>query len=101
MVESWIRNLDYGDRDSLGLFQQRPSTGWGTPAQIRDAERSIRVFYGGPKDPNGSKTRGLLDIPGWESLGFSQAAQRVQISAHPDRYGQWELAAHRWLELYG
>ncbi len=101
MVESWIRNLNWGDRDSLGLFQQRPSTGWGTAAQIMDASRSIRVFYGGPNDPNGSKTRGLLDIPGWESLGFSQAAQRVQISAFPDRYGQWELAAYRWLELYG
>ena len=101
MVESWIRNLDYGDRDSLGLFQQRPSTGWGTAKQIRNAERSIRVFYGGPQDPNGSRTRGLLDIPNWSSLGFSQAAQRVQISAYPDRYGQWERAAYEWLELYG
>src|SRR5699024_6136964 len=43
MVESSLRNLDHGDRDSLGLFQQRPSQGWGTPAQIMDAERSIRV----------------------------------------------------------
>ncbi|MFY9714885.1 MAG: LysM peptidoglycan-binding domain-containing protein, partial [Microbacterium sp.] len=101
MVESWLRNLDWGDRDSLGLFQQRPSTGWGTAEQIRDADRSIRVFYGGPGDPNGSATRGLMDIAGWESLGFGAAAQAVQISAFPDRYGQWEAQAYQWLALHG
>ncbi|MEV4775166.1 LysM peptidoglycan-binding domain-containing protein [Microbacterium sp. LWH12-1.2] len=101
MVESWMRNLDWGDRDSLGLFQQRPSTGWGSAEQIRDADRSIRVFYGGPNDPNGSATRGLLDISGWESLGFGAAAQAVQISAFPDRYGQWEAQAYEWLALHG
>lgn len=101
MVESWIRNLDWGDRDSLGLFQQRPSTGWGTPEQIRDRERSIRVFFGGPGDPNGTATRGLLDFPGWEGMSFSEAAQRVQISAYPERYGQWEAQAYQWLALYG
>lgn len=97
MVESSMRNLDHGDRDSLGLFQQRPSQGWGTPAQITDAERSTRVFYGGPKDPNGGATRGLLDIPGWQSMSFTSAAQAVQVSAFPDRYGQWEQQANRWL----
>jgi len=101
MVESWLRNLDHGDRDSLGLFQQRPSTGWGTPEQIRDREHSIRAFYGGAHDPNGTTTRGLLDIPGWESMGFADAAQAVQISAHPDRYTQWEAPAYAWLALYG
>ncbi|MFJ4252221.1 LysM peptidoglycan-binding domain-containing protein [Microbacterium sp. NPDC090003] len=100
MVESDLRNLDGGDRDSLGIFQQRPSTGWGTPEQIRDAERSTRVFYGGPSDPNGRATRGLLDVPGWESMAFTDAAQAVQISAYPLRYGEWETAAHRWLALY-
>ena len=94
MVESDLRNLDWGDRDSLGIFQQRPSTGWGTPEQILDAERSTRVFYGGPSDPNGHTTRGLPDIPGWESMAFTDAAQAVQISAFPLRYGQWETAAH-------
>lgn len=101
MVESWLRNLDWGDRDSLGLFQQRPSTGWGTPAQVRDAERSIRAFYGGPADPNGETTRGLLDIPGWEGMTFTDAAQAVQISAYPERYGQWEAQAYEWLALHG
>ncbi|WP_233486810.1 LysM peptidoglycan-binding domain-containing protein [Zhihengliuella sp. ISTPL4] len=101
MVESDLRNLDWGDRDSLGIFQQRPSTGWGTPAQIMDAERSTRVFYGGAGDPNGHVTRGLLDIPGWESLAFTDAAQAVQISAYPDRYGQWEAQAYAWLAQHG
>ncbi|BDZ37887.1 muramidase family protein [Microbacterium suwonense] len=97
MVESSLRNLDHGDRDSLGLFQQRPSQGWGTAEQIMDADRSIRVFYGGAKDPNGTNSRGLLDIPGWQDKPFTAAAQAVQISAYPDRYGQWEQQANRWL----
>ncbi|WP_282847519.1 LysM peptidoglycan-binding domain-containing protein [Microbacterium oxydans] len=101
MVESGLRNLDWGDRDSLGIFQQRPSTGWGTPAQIMDADRSTRVFYGGQNDPNGQVTRGLLDIPGWENMAFTDAAQAVQISAYPERYGQWEAQAYAWLALHG
>ncbi|MDQ0612445.1 LysM repeat protein [Microbacterium sp. W4I4] len=97
MVESSMRNLDHGDRDSLGLFQQRPTQGWGTAAQILDADRSIRVFYGGPRDPNGAASRGLLDLAGWQSKKFTDAAQAVQVSAYPDRYGQWETQAHSWL----
>lgn len=97
MVESSMRNLDHGDRDSLGLFQQRPSQGWGTTAQALDADRSIRVFYGGAADPNGSATRGLLDIPGWQDMPFTAAAQAVQVSAYPDRYGMWERQANQWL----
>jgi LysM repeat protein len=101
MVESWLRNLDWGDRDSLGLFQQRPSTGWGTADQIMDRDRSIRVFYGGAHDPNGTTTRGLLDVSGWEGMAFKDAAQAVQISAYPDRYAQWEAQAYEWIALYG
>lgn len=101
MQESWIRNLDWGDRDSLGLFQQRPSTGWGTAAQVRDRVRAIKAFYGGASDPNGSRTRGLLDIPGWKSMTFAQAAQAVQISAYPDRYARWEKPAYAWLAALG
>jgi LysM repeat protein len=101
MVESWLRNLDWGDRDSLGLFQQRPSQGWGSPEQVRDPARATAVFYGGAADPNGAATRGLLDIPGWEEMGFSEAAQAVQISAFPDRYGQWEQQAYSWLAALG
>ena len=86
MQESWLRNLDWGDRDSLGLFQQRPSSGWGSPEQILDRERATRVFYGGAGDPNGTTTRGLLDIPGWEGMAYADAAQAAAISAQPDRY---------------
>ncbi|MDY0910005.1 LysM peptidoglycan-binding domain-containing protein [Microbacterium sp. CFBP9034] len=101
MQESWLRNLDWGDRDSLGLFQQRPSTGWGTAAQVRDKVRSIKAFYGGSSDPNGANTRGLLDIPGWQKMSYTDAAQAVQISAYPDRYAQWEKPAFAWLAALG
>ncbi|MDL5349992.1 LysM peptidoglycan-binding domain-containing protein [Microbacterium sp. zg-YB36] len=97
MVESWLRNLDWGDRDSLGVFQQRPSQGWGTAEQVRDLDRATRVFFGGAGDPNGDASRGLRDIAGWESLGFSDAAQAVQVSAYPERYGEWEDEAYAWL----
>lgn len=101
MVESGLRNVDHGDRDSLGLFQQRPSTGWGAAEQILDPDRSTRAFFGGQSDPNGQITRGLLDIPGWESMPFTAAAQAVQISAYPDKYGQWETQAYQWLAQHG
>jgi LysM repeat protein len=101
MQESWLLNLDWGDRDSLGLSQQRPSTGWGTPEEVRDPVRAARAFYGGPADPNGSLTRGLLDIDGWHDISFADAAQAVQISAYPDRYAQWEQPAYAWLAAHG
>lgn len=101
MQESWLRNLDWGDRDSQGLFQQRPSTGWGTVEEVRDPERAARVFFGGPLDPNGTRTRGLLDIPGWEGMSFADAAQAVQISAYPDRYARWEQPAGTWVSVLG
>ena len=99
--ESGLRNVRYGDRDSLGLFQQRPSTGWGTAAQVLDPERAIRAFYGGAGNPNPGRTRGLLDIPGWTSMSVTQAAQAVQISAFPDAYAKWETSARAWLVQLG
>lgn len=101
MQESWLRNLDWGDRDSQGLFQQRPSTGWGSIEEVRDAERATRAFFGGPGDPNGTRTRGLLDIAGWESMSYADAAQAVQISAYPDRYARWEQPSLAWLSALG
>ncbi|TFB80701.1 LysM peptidoglycan-binding domain-containing protein [Terrimesophilobacter mesophilus] len=97
MQESSLRNLDYGDRDSLGLFQQRPSTGWGTPAQVTDTVYASRLFFGGPMNPNKGNTRGLLDISGWQSMTVTQAAQAVQRSAYPDAYAKWEKSARAWL----
>jgi len=101
MVESGMRNLDWGDRDSIGLFQQRPSTGWGTPEQIGHRDYAIRAFYLGTTKPDGTMTHGLLDVGGWESMRFTDAAQAVQKSAFPERYGQWEQAAHEWLAQLG
>ncbi|MEY2847453.1 MAG: hypothetical protein RI885_118 [Actinomycetota bacterium] len=101
MQESSLRNLDYGDRDSLGLFQQRPSQGWGTPAQVRDPAHSARLFFGGPSGPNRGVTAGLLDISGWQSKTVTQAAQAVQLSAYPDAYAQWETSARAWLAQLG
>ncbi|MCB1298585.1 MAG: LysM peptidoglycan-binding domain-containing protein [Microthrixaceae bacterium] len=101
MQESWLRNLDWGDRDSLGLFQQRPSHGWGTAEQVRDPVHATKAFFGGPSDPNGNRTRGLLDYAGWEQLSLTEAAQAVQISAYPDRYARWEAPAAAWLAALG
>lgn len=101
MQESSLRNVTWGDRDSLGLFQQRPSYGWGTEAEVQDAARATRAFFGGAGDPNGARTRGLLDIPGWQALTFTQAAQAVQISAYPDAYAKWEAPAASWLAAIG
>lgn len=77
--ESKIHNVDYGDRDSLGLFQQRPSQGWGTPAQILDPYYSIERFYDG-----------LVKVRGYEGMTITTAAQRVQRSAFPSAYAQHE-----------
>lgn len=100
MQESGLRNLNYGDRDSVGLFQQRPSTGWGTSAQLQDPAYATRLFFGGPSNPNAGRTRGLLDIRGWQSMTIAQAAQAVQISAYPDAYAKWESSAWAWLAQY-
>ena len=82
MQESTLRNLRYGDRDSQGLFQQRPSQGWGTVAQVTDPAYASRKFF-----------EGLKGIKGRETMSLTQAAQRVQRSAYPDAYAKWESDA--------
>jgi LysM repeat protein len=99
--ESGLQNLNYGDRDSVGLFQQRPSTGWGTVAQLTTPSYAAELFYGGPSNPNKGHTRGLLDIPGWQSMTVTQAAQAVQISGAPNAYAKWEASARAWLAQLG
>jgi LysM repeat protein len=99
--ESGLQNLSYGDRDSVGLFQQRPSAGWGTIAQLTTPSYAAALFYGGPRNPNKGKTRGLLDIPGWQSMTVTQAAQAVQISAAPNAYAKWEAPARALLAQLG
>ncbi len=76
------------DHDSLGLFQQRPQSGWGTVAQLMDPTYEATAFFGGPDIPPANP--GLLDIPGWQSLPVTVAAQQVQVSAYPDAYAKWE-----------
>lgn len=96
MQESTLRNLSWGDRDSVGLFQQRPSSGWGSVENLTTPSHAARLFYGGPGNPNAGSTRGLLDIAGWQSMSVAQAAQAVQISAFPDAYAKWEASAYAW-----
>jgi len=91
MTESRLRNLDHGDRDSLGIFQMRPSTGWGGFAQLQDVEYQVNAFYGGAEFPPGNP--GLLDVPGWDQMRPGDAAQAIERSAFPDRYHAWEALA--------
>ena len=77
--ESKILNIDYGDRDSLGLFQQRPSQGWGTAEQVMDPLYSTNAFLDG-----------LVTVPDYTELPVTEAAQRVQRSAFPDAYADHE-----------
>lgn len=97
MQESQLRNLPYGDRDSLGLFQQRPSAGWGSPEQVMDPVYAAQAFFGGPAGPNAGEPPGLLDIEDWADMTIGEAAQAVQRSAFPEAYGRWEADAAGWL----
>ncbi|MFI9584743.1 hypothetical protein ACIHCQ_23525 [Streptomyces sp. NPDC052236] len=87
-VESHMNNLDCGDRDSLGVFQQRPSQGWGTPEQIRHVPYAAEQFL----------TRAVRVEQQFPDLTPGQTAQRVQRSAFPDRYDQAEAKARALLE---
>lgn len=83
LQESTLRNLDTAvDHDSLGLFQQRPSQGWGTPAQVLDPVHASNFFYDR-----------LVRVANWQTLPVTQAAQRVQRSAYPNAYAKWEPLA--------
>jgi hypothetical protein len=94
LQESKLENLghlgDRNDHDSQGLFQQRPSSGWGTVEEITDPEYSTLAFL-----------KGLKQVDGWEEMPLTVAAQTVQVSAYPDHYAQWEkqaadLVAEHW-----
>ncbi|MFD9630345.1 C40 family peptidase [Streptomyces violascens] len=82
LAESDLTNLDHGDRDSLGLFQQRPSQGWGTREQILDPVYASTKFY-----------KALKSVQGWEQMPVTVAAQKVQKSAYPDAYAEFETLA--------
>jgi hypothetical protein len=86
MQESKLQNLghlgDANDHDSLGLFQQRPSSGWGTADQITNPQHATTAFL-----------TGLKGVDGWHDKPLTEAAQQVQVSAYPDAYAQWEQQA--------
>lgn len=90
MQESKLRNLDYGDADSLGILQQRPATGWGSKAEVTDVTKAALAFYGVAEHTHNP---GLKQIKGWENMTVTQAAQAVQRSAFPHAYAQWETVA--------
>jgi hypothetical protein len=82
LQESKMSNISHGDRDSVGLFQQRPSQGWGTPEQLTTPRYAAAAFY-----------RQLARVDGWETMSVTEAAQHVQRSAAPDAYAKWEPEA--------
>jgi hypothetical protein len=82
LQESKLTNLTGGDRDSIGLFQQRPSQGWGSAKQIGDPRYAANKFYGA-----------LTHVKDWQSMTITQAAQAVQRSAHPNAYAKWTTEA--------
>jgi hypothetical protein len=88
LLESQLHNLTYGDRDSVGLFQQRPSQGWGSRSQLLTPRYAATAFFGG-----------LQKVPGWSTLAVTDAAQQVQRSAAPDAYARWENEARTLAEV--
>lgn len=90
-----------GDHDSLGLFQQRPTAGWGSVENLMDPVWSSRAFYGGPSGPNQGSPRGLLDVDGWQTMDPGAAAQTVQGSAYPERYAVNQPVAEKVLATLG
>src|SRR5579864_4900216 len=79
LQETKLRNLPYGDLDSVGLFQQRPSQGWGTGTQIMDPNYEASAFYDH-----------LGQVRGWQPMPVTDAARLVQQSARPEAYAAWE-----------
>ncbi len=79
LQESGLRNLPGGDRDSVGLFQQRPSQGWGSASELLRPAFAAAAFY-----------RALAKVPDWSALSVTDAAQRVQRSGAPNAYARWE-----------
>lgn len=78
LQESKLENLDSGDRDSVGLFQQRPSQGWGTADELQDPRTAAKKFY-----------VSLKKVKGWQDMRVTDAAQKVQRSAYPEAYEKW------------
>jgi hypothetical protein len=90
LQESSLRNLETGDRDSVGLFQQRPSQGWGTAQELSNPEIATQKFFDA-----------LKQLPDWRDHPIGEVAQEVQFSAYPDAYAtQASLARTIVYSLY-
>jgi hypothetical protein len=90
MTESGLRNLNHGDRDSLGIFQMRPSMGWGSVAELTNPQYEVNKFYDV-----------LLAVPDWDKKRPGDAAQAVERSGFPDRYHKWESMAATLVQNLG
>jgi radical SAM superfamily enzyme YgiQ (UPF0313 family) len=86
ILESRLRNLKGGDRDSVGLFQQRPSQGWGTAQQLNDPQYAAGKFYDA-----------LVRVGDRDTMRLTEVAQKVQASAYPNAYAKWETQARELL----
>lgn len=95
LQESGLRNLNYGDRDSIGLFQQRNA--WGSRQDRLDPTASAKMFFLG----GNAGQRGLLDFKSRDQYSLTQAAQKVQVSAFPDAYAKHESKARDLLASLG
>jgi hypothetical protein len=93
MQESKLHNIGNlgaaNDHDSEGLFQQRPSSGWGTSEQITNPAYATTAFL-----------KGLKQVHGWQTMPLTDAAQKVQVSAYPDAYAQWEKQAGELVDAF-
>jgi N-acetylmuramoyl-L-alanine amidase len=97
MQDSSLHNLPFGEDDAVGLFQQRPSRGWGDDVALLDPRLATVAFYGGAGSGVVAPATGLLDVGGWEFMSVGEAAHAVQRNASPAAYGKWERAARGWL----
>lgn len=92
MQDSTLRNLDFGEDDGVGLFQQGPSRGWGAGTEPLDPRRAAVAFFRGGE----GGAPGLLGTPGWELMGVGEAAAAVQRLSSPAAYAKWERCARSW-----
>jgi LysM repeat protein len=97
MQDSSLHNLAFGEADAVGLFQQRPSLGWGDELALLEPRGAATAFFGGAGSGVVAPATGLLDVGGWEFMAVGEAASAVQRNASAAAYGKWERAARGWL----
>lgn len=98
MQDSSLHNLAFGEADAVGLFQQRPSRGWGEEEALLDPRYAAAAFFGGSGSGVVAPAAGLLDVGGWEFMTVGEAAYAVQRASSSAAYGKWERCARDWLE---